>query len=413
MPKAPAPHPSTRLQQKLTNEDKPWLKDQGKGRSRLSWWLTFLCLLIGVGVAGVICWRGYSSQFLIPDSKLCLLMEDNFDSGDLNTDNWGYEIELGGFGNGEFQMTTKDNVFVRDGNLYIHPTLTSESIDGGYDAIFDGGEWDLGDDCTTNNKTACTVKANKDRGKVVNPVMSGRINTKGKVEMAYGRIEVVAKLPKGDWLWPAIWMLPADANDTYGDWPVSGEIDIMEARGNSEEYGAQGRNYVRSSLNYGPLESVINKMYGWYSTKHGTLADGFHTYAVEWDSQFMRFYTDTRLNAMLELRTRNEQESFWTRGDFPETAQNGSAQVVVTNPYEDSWPNAPFDKPFYLIIDVAAGGTSGWFPDNVGDKPWYDGSLSAMYDFAYSQDTWSATWPDSEEERAFRIDSVKMYEMCS
>ncbi|KAL1717741.1 hypothetical protein EV715DRAFT_253572 [Schizophyllum commune] len=412
LPKAPAPHPSTRLQQKLTKEDKPWLKDEGKGRARLSWWLTFACLLIGVGVAAILCWRGYTSQFLIPDSKLCLLMEDDFDSGDLNTDNWGYDIELGGFGNGEFQITTKDNVFVRDGNLYIHPTLTSESIDGGYDSLFDGGSWDLGDDCTTSNKTACSVKANADRKRVVNPVLSGRINTKGKAEMTYGRVEVRAKLPSGDWLWPAIWMLPVDANGTYGDWPVSGEIDIMEARGNSEEYPAQGRNYARSSLNYGPLQSVMNKIYGWYSVKHGTLADGFHTYAFEWDSQFMRFYTDSRLNAMLEIRTRNDKESFWTRGDFPETAQNGSAQVVVENPYEGSWPNAPFDKPFYLIIDVAAGGTSGWFPDNKGDKPWYDGSLTAMYDFAKAQDTWSATWPDSEEDRSFRIDSVKMYSMC-
>lgn len=82
---------------------------------------------------------------------------------------------------------------------------------------------------------------------------------------------------------------------------------------------------------------------------------------------------------------------------------------------------------FYLIIDLAAGGTSGWFPDNKGGKPWYDGSLSmflssalpllrqhaksklthffvgAMRDFALAQDVWSATWPANPNDRAFRM----------
>ena len=56
-----------------------------------------------------------------------------------------------------------------------------------------------------------------------------------------------------------------------------------------------------------------------------------------------------------------------------------------------------------MIIDLAAGGTSGWFPDGVGDKPWIDGSSSAMFDFAYAQDTWSATWPSDMNDRAFRM----------
>ena len=58
---------------------------------------------------------------------------------------------------------------------------------------------------------------------------------------------------------------------------------------------------------------------------------------------------------------------------------------------------------FYLILDLAAGGTSGWFPDNVGGKMWFDGSKSAMRDFAKAQDTWAATWPSSADDRAFRM----------
>ena len=62
-----------------------------------------------------------------------------------------------------------------------------------------------------------------------------------------------------------------------------------------------------------------------------------------------------------------------------------------------------FPSEFYLILDVAAGGTSGWFPDNVGGKPWFDGSNTAMRDFAKAQDTWSATWPSSSQDRAMRV----------
>jgi len=66
--------------------------------------------------------------------------------------------------------------------------------------------------------------------------MSGRINTRGKKNIKYGKVEVKAKLPQGDWLWPAIWMLPesnstangtqAEGTGVYGPWPVSGEIDV-------------------------------------------------------------------------------------------------------------------------------------------------------------------------------------------
>lgn len=95
---------------------------------------------------------------------------------------------------------------------------------------------------TTTNSTSstggggsngCTAVSSAQAGTVINPVMSGRINTRGKKSIRYGKVEVRAKLPQGDWLWPAIWMLP-EGNDTstaqgtgvYGGWPVSGEIDV-------------------------------------------------------------------------------------------------------------------------------------------------------------------------------------------
>jgi hypothetical protein len=63
-------------------------------------------------------------------------------------------------------------------------------------------------------------------------------------------VEVEAQLPAGDWLWPAIWMMPEE--DKYGPWPNSGEIDIMESRGNNYTYKMGGNNLASSTLHWGP-----------------------------------------------------------------------------------------------------------------------------------------------------------------
>jgi beta-glucanase (GH16 family) len=118
--------------------------------------------------------------------------------------------------------TNKDNnLFVRNGQLYIVPTLTSDEI--GRDAIFDGYTYTL-DGCTTNNRTACVARSNARVNAVVQPVQSARITTQSSASISFGKVEVRAKLPQGDWLWPAIWMLPVDS--AYGPWPMSGEIDV-------------------------------------------------------------------------------------------------------------------------------------------------------------------------------------------
>lgn len=62
-----------------------------------------------------------------------------------------------------------------------------------------------------------------------------------------------------------------------------------------------------------------------------------------------------------------------------------------------------FCAEFYLILDLAAGGTSGWFPDGIGNKPWFDKSSTAMRDFALAQDTWHGTWATDVNDLAFRV----------
>ena len=135
-------------------------------------------------------------------------------------------------------MTTAspNNSFVRDGQLYLVPTLTSDVI--GYDAVLGSPPHTFNlTGCTDANATNCGAVSNASANAVIPPVMSARIHTRGHYSIRYGRVEISAKLPRGDWMWPALWMLPVV--DTYGAWPRSGEIDIMESRGNSPDYKAQ------------------------------------------------------------------------------------------------------------------------------------------------------------------------------
>lgn len=274
-------------------------------------------------------------------------------------------------------MTTSssNNSYIEDGILYIVPTLTSENI--GNSSVFNGYTYNL-TGCTDANLTACSAISNLTTKTIINPVQSARISTlvNGSTSsIQYGRVEVRARMPKGDWLWPAIWMLPV--NNSYGKWPMSGEIDIVESRGNNASYPRQGINYVRSSLNWGPNDFInsVWKTYGWYTERRKNFNDDFHTYTLEWTDEFMRIYIDTRLHLMLDLNF--EKKSFFERGDYPDSAYNGTQEVPISNPWLGRGNSAPFDQSFYLIMNVAVGGTNGWFPDGAGGKPWLDGSLSA------------------------------------
>jgi len=141
-----------------------------------------------------------------------------------------------------------------------------------------------------------------------------------------------------------------------------------------------------------------------------TFADDFHTYTLEWTDEFIRVYVDSRIQRMLDLSF--AKESFFKRGDYPQNVFNGTQEISITNPWAGRGNNAPFDQPFYLIMNVAVGGTNGWFPDGAGNKPWLDGSLEAMYDFARAQDQWFSTWPTDLTRRGLAVDSVKMWQKC-
>ena len=189
------PLPSTRLSAPIEKSEKPWLSKREPG-TMASYWTTLLLILLGLGGAAVLCWQGVSNVPLLNHDKLCLVLSEDFSSKELDTSTWTKDVELGGFGNGEFQMTTdsSSNLFISNNQLYIMPTLTSDVISSA--SIFNGGNYTL-QGCTTGNKTACTVQSNKLLGRVINPVQSARINTQGKKSIKYGKVQVRAKLPRG------------------------------------------------------------------------------------------------------------------------------------------------------------------------------------------------------------------------
>lgn len=154
---------------------------------------------------------------------------------------------------------------------------------------------------------------------------SARLVTTQKFEMAYGRVEARMKLPYGQGMWPALWMLGSDINDV--GWPTCGEIDIMEHVGSfpSTVYGTI----------HGPGYSGGSGIGGSYTLEEGVFADDYHVFSMEWEPGVIRWYVD----GTLFLTT--------TEADIPTGTQ---------------WV---FDHPFYLIMNLAVGGNWPGSPDDT------------------------------------------------
>lgn len=308
--------------------------------------------------------------------------------------------------NGEFEETTADeeNVFVKDGNLWILPTLQDASLienDSLIDLLANGS-------CTSTVYTDCVAATNTTSGNssIVPPTRSGRITTKGTYSIKYGRVEVTAKTPKGDWLWPAIWMMPVE--DTYGAWPASGEIDLMESRGNNHTYTDGGNNIMSSTLHWGPSQAydAYWRTNVKHSALHTTFSDKFHKFGLEWSQKYLFTYVNSRL---MQVLYNNFDTSMWDRGDFPDQSTTDEDYVNVNQVWaETGRDQTPFDQPFYLILNVAVGGTNGWFADSTNSKPWLDDSSSAAKDFWEARSKWYPTWTSPQME----ISQVDMWQQC-
>lgn len=156
----------------------------------------------------------------------------------------------------------------------------------------------------------------------------------------YGRFEFRARLPSGKGYWPAFWLMPEDS--VHGGWPASGEIDVMENRGSNAatvlgtiHYGGAYPNNTHSD---GPP----------FIFENGDSVTNFHVYAIEWTTNSIKWYVD---NHLYETQT-----SWWS--------SSNPANVSDRNPYP-----APFDQPFYVIMNLAVGGKFGGNPDATTPFP--------------------------------------------
>jgi len=229
-----------------------------------------------------------------PGDALTLVWAEEFNAGQLDPEVWFFETGDGsqygipGWGNNELQYYLPGNAWLGNGLLTIE--ARSESTHG-------------------YNYT------------------SARINTRDRFAFRYGRIEARIRLPGGQGLWPAFWLLPQD--DQYGSWAASGEIDIMEA----VNLGGAGGNQVHGTLHYGGAwPANVSSGESYLVTDDATVE--FHIYAIEWDVAEIRWYVDGVLYAM----TNNW---YSTGAAFP----------------------APFDQPFYILLNVAVGGNFPGSPD--------------------------------------------------
>jgi beta-glucanase (GH16 family) len=257
--------------------------------------LTLLCLFHAIVVFGQGQWQ--------------LVWQDEFDGNSLDTTKWSFEVDCWGGGNAELQCYTArpQNTFVQNG------VLTLKAIQERY----------------TGTQTGCT---RADGCTNTKDYTSSRIRTvyDPKGSWLYGRMEMSAKLPDAKHLWPAFWMLPTDYK--YGSWAASGEIDIMEYRG-------QVKNKVEGTLHFGGVWP--NNVYQGSGpiTFPNDLSTAFHVYAVEWEKNEVRWYVDQTMYHKMTL-----ERSFYSgKGANPYTA-NGQ----------------PFEQRFHILLNLAIGG--GFFP---------------------------------------------------
>ncbi|KAK3087910.1 hypothetical protein FSP39_012365 [Pinctada imbricata] len=340
----------------------------------------------------------------------CKIFEDNFDSFDFQV--WEHEITANGNGDMEFQYYTnnRSNSYVRDGVLYIKPTLTANTYG---ESFLSSGTLDLwgsspADSCTGNTYEGC--KRTGSTNNIINPIQSARIRSSRGFNFKYGRIEVEAMMPKGDWIMTGVSLLPRW--NAYGSWPASGEINVADARGNMNYQDSasvsHGADTFSSTLHYGPNEQydAADIYFSERRLNQGTLGDSYHIYGVEWSDTYIKYLFDGVVYKTIQPGS----GGFWVEGNF----QNENIQ----NPYRNGGTMSPFDQEFYVVLDLAVGGMSA-FPDNYINvqysKPWTTNANTAAKEFWEAKNSWYPTWnPNANdgEQAALKVNSLKVWKMA-
>ncbi len=287
---------------------------------------TMMMITIGTlaGVLGLVGCSGSEPSAEVGNGW-SLVWNDEFGGSEIDAQRWAFETNCWGGGNDEQQCYTDraDNAFIRDGKLVIR--AQEEKFTGPAEPL----EWE-----GSNPDVTATL-----------PYTSARLVTKDKGDWTYGRIEVRAKIPGGQGVWPAIWMMPSDSE--YGPWASSGEIDIMEA----VNLGTTDEQAVFGTLHYGEAFPSNSSSGAKYVFKGADPTDSFHTYAIEWAAGEIRWYVD---GTHYSTQT---QEGWFSRN----TGADGELRNLVDG--------QPFDQDFHLLLNVAVGGAWPGSPDATTQLP--------------------------------------------
>ncbi len=227
---------------------------------------------------------------ILPVPGWTLIWHDEFDGPEIDQANWTFDTGGHGWGNNEMEYHTDrpENARIEDSQLVI--------------------------------EARAETFGNRD-------YTSARLKTQGLHAWQYGRFEARLRVPFGQGIWPAFWMLGEDI--AQAGWPECGEIDIMENIGKEPAI-------VHSTV-HGPGYSGAQGVTRLHTLPEGALADDFHVYAIEWEAKEIRWYIDDTLYHTL------------TPADVP-----------------GRWV---FDHPFFLILNVAVGGYWPGYPDETTTFP--------------------------------------------
>ena len=264
---------------------------------------TLIPILSAAALLLLSCGSAYNSPPPPPATGYTLVWSDEFSGADgtsPDSSKWTYDTGGNGWGNNELECYTNlaQNAQMKGGNLVI--TAMHQPA------------------------YACSDGTMRD-------YTSARLKTQGLFSQAYGRFEARIKIPAGQGMWPAFWML--GNNITSVGWPKCGEIDIMENIG--KEPGT-----VHGSLHGPSTSGPTSDATAPFSLPAGqNFADDFHLYAVEWEPGTVRFYVDSNLYATVT-------QSQWPAGG--------------------TWT---FDHPFFILLNVAVGGSWPGSPDATTSFP--------------------------------------------
>jgi len=259
-----------------------------------------------------------------PHGEWELVWFDGFDGDALDRGKWKPEQSCWGGGNDERQCYTDrpENIELSDGILRLK--ARKEEFKGPLRPP------EIADDPNPTRTQKYT---------------SGKVRSKGLAAWKYGRIEVRAKVPSGQGLWPAVWMMPDEP--AYGGWPLSGEIDILETVNIGTDCdqcpGSDVENRTVSAIHFGDLppgNSYVDQKTP--LAQGGLPSDDFNIYAVEWGEGLIVFF----VNGAEHLRVKRGE--WFTGSDLA-----------------DGNPNAPFDQPFYVMANLAVGGR---WPERENEK---------------------------------------------